>query len=249
MRLDHDNLLAPAFHQPLVFPGRKQPAYRVKRRARHLSDVLARNREIDQDPFLGLLSRLFDQLEQCIRNALFDLLGGHLDDAHVGILQPASHHLVSVGTEARKARRECRPEMAWPGKHHAIDGGDGICRIGRPPQRAGYPHQLARAYVSHGHLVPGRGRFYHAHMAVEQQEERMGLLLLLEHRLIPGDPHGPCLSDYAIEIGGSDPLKDGQPGNQRSIKACQLAFLPVSTVQRAQGPLTGLCHGRQPVDK
>lgn len=42
----------------------------------------------------------------------------------------------------------------------------------------------------------------------------MRLLLLLEHRLILGDPNGPRLPDYAIEIRGSDPLEEGQPGNQ-----------------------------------
>ncbi|WP_348639576.1 hypothetical protein [Mesorhizobium sp. M1E.F.Ca.ET.045.02.1.1] len=42
----------------------------------------------------------------------------------------------------------------------------------------------------------------------------MSLLLLLEHRLILGNPNGPCLPDYAVEVRGCDPLENGQTGNQ-----------------------------------
>jgi len=42
----------------------------------------------------------------------------------------------------------------------------------------------------------------------------MGFLFLLKHWLIFGDPNGPRLPDYAVEVCGSDALEDSQAGNQ-----------------------------------
>ena len=54
----------------------------------------------------------------------------------------------------------------------------------------------------------------------------MRLLLLLEHRLVLGNPQRPSLADDPVEIHGSHARKDRKPGNQRAIEACQLPFLP-----------------------
>ena len=50
----------------------------------------------------------------------------------------------------------------------------------------------------------------------------MCFLLLLEHRLVLGDPERPGLADDAVEIRGGDALKDRKPCNQRAIEASQL---------------------------
>ncbi|WP_245235612.1 hypothetical protein [Mesorhizobium erdmanii] len=49
----------------------------------------------------------------------------------------------------------------------------------------------------------------------------MRFLLLFEHRLVPGDPKRSRLANDAVEVRGGQSLKDGEPRNQRGIKATQ----------------------------
>jgi hypothetical protein len=56
----------------------------------HLRDVLAADRKVDLDTVFHLTTGLLGKPQQRVRNALLDLLRGHLDYAGMCFLQPAA---------------------------------------------------------------------------------------------------------------------------------------------------------------
>lgn len=86
LRVAQDDLLPPAFDQPLAFPSAEDPADRVQRGAGHLGDVLTADWEIDLDPGLNLAAGLFRKTEERVRDPLFDLFVRDFDHAGLGVL-------------------------------------------------------------------------------------------------------------------------------------------------------------------
>jgi hypothetical protein len=70
--------------------------------------------------------------------------------------------------------------MARPSHDHAVDRGNGACRIGFAPKRLRNSHQLAATDVAHDNLLAVWRRFDDPHISVEQKEEGVRLLFLLE---------------------------------------------------------------------
>src|SRR5215813_15300593 len=76
----HDTLSA-SLDQSFALPGAENAADGMQGRARHRSDVLTADREVDLDAGIHLLSSLLGKTKQRMRHTLLNLLVGDFDDA------------------------------------------------------------------------------------------------------------------------------------------------------------------------
>ena len=244
MWLGYGHFLTSAFDQALFLPSGKEPADRMQRRARHLGDILPRDRKIDEHAFVHPPARLIDKFEESVGDAPVYLFSRHFNDPRMGVLQSAANHLIRVGAKIRKRGGELRPEPTRPGEYHTVDGGDGARRIGRAAECMGNSHQFAWADVAHNYLLPVRRRPDHAHMPIEQQEERMRFSFLLEDSFVLGDAERMGLPNHAVEINRGQALKWRKPGNQRAVETAQVHIPSVICRRPRSKAAMGMSHAQ-----
>ena len=87
VRLANHDLLATAFDPALRLPSAEDAAHGVQSCSGHLGHILSRDRKVDAHSFLDLAAGLLGKPQQRVRNAPLDLLGRHLDNPGVGLLQ------------------------------------------------------------------------------------------------------------------------------------------------------------------
>ena len=78
-------------------------------RSRHFGDVLAADGEVDLDAELNLTAGLVRQSQQCVRDALFDLLIGQLDHPGLGVVKTVADGLQCAAGKARKPANKALP--------------------------------------------------------------------------------------------------------------------------------------------
>src|SRR5579859_1827597 len=217
VRIAQHDSLASALDQILLLPRTEDPADGMQRRADHLRDILTADREIDLYARASSAPRLLGKSQQHVSDALLDLLAGHFEDAGLDLLQPMTNRPQRIHGQAREFCRQPGPCRRWPAQGDTLDRGDCSSWICLQRERRCHAEDLAGRNVTDYDLLSLRRRLLNPQMAMQQDEERIGVGALIEHGRIFRISNRAGFTQGLVELAGGKPGEQGDIGDRKSV--------------------------------
>ena len=182
MRVANGDVFALALDDAVALPSAERATDGVQRRPGHFRQVLTGNREINLDTVADLATRLVDQTQNGIGDALAHLLRRELEYARVHFLKPMPDNFVGFARKSGVSFDEIIPEMGRPGQGYRLGRGHGCGGIGRARKGRGDAKQFTTGNVQRDHSFPLLGYFHNAYVSIQQHEKPVCIMAFCKHR-------------------------------------------------------------------